>query len=170
MRKLHVFIVVYLVLFQLAAVASDPFRFALFTDTHISTTNPIPTEDLYNAIADVNALPNIDFVLVDGDISNLGDTTSLKEAKRLLQTLKIPFYIVPGNHDFHWNVAGGPANFIHVFGADKFIFTHKNVVFAGFTTVPVNNASKATIQQNEIDWMKKALNKAGKNNSPLIND
>ncbi|HEY6914940.1 MAG TPA: metallophosphoesterase, partial [Paludibacter sp.] len=84
MKKLHVFIVVYLVLFQLLAFASKPFRFALFTDTHISTINPIPTEDLRNAVADVNSLQNVDFVLVDGDVSNLGDTTSLLEAKRLL--------------------------------------------------------------------------------------
>ncbi|HEY6914717.1 MAG TPA: metallophosphoesterase, partial [Paludibacter sp.] len=164
----HVFIVVYLVLFQLVAFASKPFRFALFTDTHISTTNPIPTEDLRNAITDVNSLQNIDFVLVDGDVSNSGDTTSLIEAKRLLQTLKIPFYIVAGNHDFHWNTGVGSDNFIHVFGADKFVFTHKKVVFAGFTTVPLNNEAKATIQQADIDWIKKALKKTGKNKTTFI--
>jgi len=168
MRKLHVFIVVYLVFFQLIAFASKPFRFALFTDTHISTSNPIPSEDLRNAITEVNTLQNIDFVLVDGDIANLGDTASLKEAKRLLQTLKMPFYIVPGNHDFRWNVDGGATNFIRIFGADKFIFTYKNVVFAGFTTVLLKNATTATIQQDDIDWMKKALNKSGKKKPTFI--
>ena len=169
MKKLQVFIVIYLILFQLAAVASDPFRFALFTDTHISISNPTAAEDLRNAIGEVNALQNIDFVLVDGDISNSGDTASLEEAKRLLQTLKMPFYIVPGNHDFRWNTGTGASGFIHVFGDDKFIFTHKDMVFAGFATVPLNHdALNATIQQADIDWMKKALNKAGKKKPTFI--
>lgn len=168
MKKLHVFIVVYLVLFQLVSFASKPFRFALFTDTHISTSNPIATEDLRNAVDDANALQDIDFVLVSGDVTHSGDTTSLKEAKRLLQTLKMPFYILPGNHDFHWNTGGGSADFISVFGADKFIFTHKKFIFAGFTTVPLNNEAKATIQQADIDWIKKSLKKTCKKKPTFI--
>lgn len=162
MRKIFVFIVGYLVLFQLIAFAGEPFRFALFTDTHISLTKAANSEDLRNAIADVNSVQNIDFVLVSGDITDSGDTASLRVAKRLLKTLKMPFYVVPGNHDFHWNTGVGADNFIRVFGNDKFVFKHKNTVFAGFTTVPLKNSSKATILQSEVDWLKKTLIKAGK--------
>lgn len=168
MKKLHIFIVVYLVLFQLVAFAGEPFRFALFTDTHISLTKSVNSEDLRNAIADVNSLQNIDFVIVSGDVTDLGDTASLKVAKHLLQNLKVPFYVVPGNHDFHWNTGVGADNFICVFGSDKFVFTHQNVVFAGFITVPESNASKATIQQADIDWMKKNLNKTGKKKPTFV--
>lgn len=168
MKKLYVLLIIYLALVQLVAFASKPFRFALFTDTHISTSNPLATEDLRNAVNDVNAFPDIDFVLVSGDVTHSGDTTSLKVAKSLLQTLKVPFYVLPGNHDFRWNVGSGPAIFIHVFGIDKFVFKHKNFVFAGFTTVPESNASKATIQQTDIDWMKQIVTKNGKKKPAFI--
>jgi len=100
--------------FVFAASATEPFRFALFSDLHISTLNHQPSEDLQNAVNDVNQLKNIDFVLVSGDVSNLGDTASLKEARKLLHKLKMPYYIIPGNHDVKWN---GPnqANFTTVF-------------------------------------------------------
>jgi len=164
MKKTVNYIFTFLLVFQSFSVtfASEPFRFALFTDLHISTSNPIPSEDLRNAVSDVNALKGIDFILIDGDISNLGDTASLKEAKRLLQNLKMPYYIVPGNHDFRWKVGDGSSDFKRIFGDDKFIFTHNDFVFAGFPTVPLKKNGNADIPECDIKWMKKQLKKAGK--------
>jgi 3',5'-cyclic AMP phosphodiesterase CpdA len=44
------------------------FSFALLTDTHISTSNPRPMEDLQRSIADINQNPAIEFVVVTGDL------------------------------------------------------------------------------------------------------
>ena len=41
------------------------FSFALLTDTHISTSNPHPMEDLQRSIADINQNPNIEFVAIE---------------------------------------------------------------------------------------------------------
>jgi 3',5'-cyclic AMP phosphodiesterase CpdA len=168
MKKLYVFIVVYLVLFQPVAYSATPFRFALFTDLHISTSNSVPAEDLRSAVNEVNSTQAIDFVLIAGDIANLGDTASLKVAKQLLQGLKIPFYIVPGNHDFHWNINKGASDFIRVFGDDKFVFTHKGFVFAGFATVPFDKSGSGYIQLKDIEWVKKSLLNTGQTLATFI--
>ena len=167
MKKLNILLILCLVIFQYVSYAAESFRFALFTDLHISTTNPIASEDLKNAVNDVNSLSGIDFVIVSGDVSNLGDTTSLKDAKRMLKALKMPFYIVPGNHDFHWNIGNGAADFIRIFGDDKFVFVHKGFVFAGFSTVPLKKTGSGYIQSADIEWLKSTLQKQG-NEKPSI--
>ena len=52
--------------------------FALLTDTHISTSNPRPMEDLQRSIADINQNPNIEFVVVTGDLTESGDRASIE--------------------------------------------------------------------------------------------
>lgn len=142
--------------FVFAAFAAKPFRFALFSDTHISSTNPQPSEDLRNAVNDVNALKDIDFVLVSGDVSNLGDTVSLKQARHMLEKLHIPYYVVPGNHDIRWSDPQA-TNFTTIFRADKFTFTHNGYRFIGFTTAPPAKSENGLIQKEDIDWVKKVL-------------
>jgi predicted phosphohydrolase len=79
----------------------------------------------------------------------------------------MPFYIVPGNHDFQWNVKG-PADFIRVFGDDKFIFTHKNFIFAGITSAPLQKSSNGLIQQADISWLKNELKTIGETKPTII--
>lgn len=141
--------------------AAQSFRFALFTDLHIASANPNAAEDLLNAVNEVNTQQNIGFVLVTGDIANLGDTSSLRVAKQLLQLLKIPFYVIPGNHDFRWNVGVGSANFKRIFGDDKFFFIYQNFLFAGLTSVPDGTSATAYFQPSDINWLKRSLKKAG---------
>jgi len=145
---------------QFAAYATEPFRFALFSDLHISSGYPQPTEDLQKAVSDVNQLSGIDFMIISGDISDLGDTVSLRMAKQMLQKLHMPYYIIPGNHDVKWYESGA-TNFKAVFGDDKFEFTHKGIDFIGFTTAPLTNSGLGTIQPGDILWIKKMLEKTG---------
>lgn len=160
MKKLHTLLLVYLFLIPCVVFATEPFRFALLTDLHISTINPQPSEDLRLAVADVNTLKDIDFLLVSGDVSNLGDTASLREARQLLQKLKMPYYIVPGNHDIRWSEPQA-TNFKKVFGADKFTFTHKGYLFVGFTTAPLTKSTNGIIQKEDINWIQTVLEKSG---------
>jgi 3',5'-cyclic AMP phosphodiesterase CpdA len=161
MKKFQYIFFLVLFLFTFAAFASEPFRFALFSDLHISSANHQPSEDLLNAVNDVNALKNIDFVLVSGDVSNLGDTVSLKQAKQMLERLHMPYYIVPGNHDIRWSEPQA-TNFKKVFLADKFSFMHNGYQFIGFTTAPPTKTENAFIQPKDIEWIKTELEKSGK--------
>jgi 3',5'-cyclic AMP phosphodiesterase CpdA len=63
------------------------FSFALLIDTHISTSNPKPMEDLQRSIEDINQNPDIEFVVVTGDLSESGDLASLQDIKQALEAI-----------------------------------------------------------------------------------
>ena len=86
MKKIHY--ILFFLLCQLSQLNAQDFRFALITDTHIAD-NTSAAEDLKNSIEQINATPNLDFVLVTGDISENGDRKSLQIAHDLLSQLKI---------------------------------------------------------------------------------
>ncbi len=79
---------------------------AQISDLHLSSENtktfdvaPM-SENLKKCIQHINQLPSQpDLVLVTGDISNNGELDELLYAKTILDELKIPYYVIPGNHD-----------------------------------------------------------------------
>jgi 3',5'-cyclic AMP phosphodiesterase CpdA len=82
------------------------FRFAFVTDTHIGSPNGAAEEDLRRTVQDINEQKDLAFVLLTGDITELGTQEELLLAKKILDSLKIPWYIIPGNHDTGWRVVG----------------------------------------------------------------
>ncbi|HLP04935.1 MAG TPA: metallophosphoesterase [Paludibacter sp.] len=146
----------FFLLFYTVVSATEPFRFVLFSDLHIAMANPQASEDLMNAVRDVNSTRGVDFVLVDGDVSNLGDTASLIQARGILQNLNIPFYVLPGNHDILWD-SPAAGNFNLVFHSDKFCFDHKGFRFIGFATAPLTRSGKAVVRKQDAWWIKKTL-------------
>ena len=66
------------------------FSFALLTDTHISSSNPRPMEDLQRSIAEINQNPAIEFVVVTGDLTENGDRASIQAIKDALDQLNVP--------------------------------------------------------------------------------
>lgn len=148
------------ILISALSKAVEPFRFALFTDIHISPSNAIPSEDLKRAVDDVNQFTNIDFVLVSGDVTEEGDRASLQEAKSILDKLKIPYYITAGNHETKWSESGA-TDFALIFGDDKFSFLHKGCRFVGFTTGPIIKMGDGHIAPQDIDWVKNELTRSG---------
>jgi len=163
MKKYPIVIAILIVCisFNFSTSAQEPFRFALFTDLHVSQANPQPAEDLQNAVNDVNALTGIDFVIVSGDITEAGDGESLLEAKKILDQLHMPYHITVGNHELKWSESGA-TDFSRIFGDDKFSFTHKGCRFIGFATGPIIKMADGHIAPQDIDWVKAELTKAGK--------
>ena len=166
MKKIQFIIILLLLEFSFAAFATKPFRFALFSDLHISTIIPQHSEDLQQAVIDVNALAGIDFVIISGDVSDKGDTLSLRMAKQMLQKLRMPYYIIPGNHDVKWYLTGS-VNFDAIFGDTKFDFTHNGIEFIGFTTAPLSKKGVGFIQPVTIQWLNTVLQKTG-DEKPVI--
>ena len=144
--------------FCFIAFAIEPFRFALFTDLHISISNKTPAIDLQSVVNEVNSSVGLDFVIVSGDVSENGDSLSLREAKTILDKLKIPYYITAGNHETKWSESGA-TDFAKIFGNDKFSFIHKGFEFIGFTTGPIIKMGDGHIAPQDIDWVKSELSK-----------
>ena len=143
----------------------EPFHFALLTDLHI-TQNTTAVEDLENSLKQINNTPEIEFVLVTGDVTEFGDKVSLEKAKELLDKLNIPYYITSGNHETKWS-ASGHTDFARIFGDDKFAFEHKGVRFFGFNTGPVLRMADGHVSPQDITWLKDELSKKEKT-QPVI--
>lgn len=156
-----------LILIALSVEAQiKPFRFAFISDTHIGSPNGSAEEDLRKTVADINQMTDVAFVVLTGDITELGTTEEIKMAKAILSELKIPYYIIPGNHDTGWSESGGVA-FVQVFGYDKFIFEHNGITFIGCASGPYVRMSDGHIPRDAVNWLDKEL-KQLKKDQPVV--
>lgn len=70
------------------------------SDTHISRDHPSRTADLAACIRSINASdPRPDVVIHTGDIAHDGCSEEYDIARRLLETLSAPYFVLPGNRD-----------------------------------------------------------------------
>ena len=92
------------------------FKFAFLTDIHITAGNPVPYNDLARSVEQINQTAGIEFAIISGDITNIGDRRSMEVVKSLLDKLTVKYYIVPGNHETKWSESG-VTDFAHVFGS-----------------------------------------------------
>ena len=79
---------------------------AQISDIHIAGGNrktygiaPM-AENLARCVAHINELaPQPDLIMVSGDICDTGSSAGARRAKDILDRLRVPYYIIPGNHD-----------------------------------------------------------------------
>ena len=132
------------------------FAFALLTDTHISTSNPKPMEDLQRSIADINQHPDIEFVVVTGDLTESGDRASIQAIKDALDHLRVPYYAASGNHETTWSESG-VMDFTRIFGDSRFAFSHNGAYFIGFNSGPVIRMADGHVAPQDIAWLRTRL-------------
>ena len=143
---------------MIAHTQIKPFKFAFISDTHIGSPNGGAEEDLRRTVADINQMKDIAFVVITGDITELGMNEEIKLAKKILDSLHIKYYIIPGNHDTGWSESGA-VTFGEVFGNDKFLFNYNGIVFMGCASGPYLRMSDGHIPRDAINWMKDELKK-----------
>lgn len=143
------------------------FRFAHLTDLHISPNNAQPTEDLLRSVAQLNATDGLDFVIVTGDLTEEGDRASLEKVKSCLDLLKMPHYMVLGNHETKWSESGCTA-FAEIFGAERFKLEHKGFLFLGFNSGPLMRMAYGHVVPQDIRWMEEEMKKAGKEQKVIL--
>jgi 3',5'-cyclic AMP phosphodiesterase CpdA len=100
---------------QPASAATDSFSFVQISDSHIGFTrpeNPDVLGSFAKTIAAINALPQLPaFVVHTGDVTHLAKPAQFDAAKQVLSTLKVPYIVLPGEHD----VIGSPQAFFDAF-------------------------------------------------------
>ena len=145
------------IIFSAASIAQiKPFRFAFISDTHIGSPDGKAEEDLRRTVSDINSKNDIDFVVITGDITELGTNDELPRAKKIFDSLKLKYYIIPGNHDDGWSESGG-MSFISTFGSDRFVFDHNGIRFIACASGPYVRMSDGHIPRDAMMWMKNIL-------------
>ncbi|MFI3296671.1 MAG: PQQ-binding-like beta-propeller repeat protein [bacterium] len=147
-------------------ISFSEFSFAQFTDTHLIDGDSVKTNNLKEAVEEVNNNSHIAFVVVTGDVTHNGDLASLKLAKSIFDKLKCPYFVVPGNHDTRMTEQGG-TEFSKVFGNDRFRFQFNGFLFVGFDSSPVFAETNGHIAPQDIVWVKRQLKNVGKK-TPVI--
>ncbi|MCF3109160.1 PQQ-binding-like beta-propeller repeat protein [Niabella sp. CC-SYL272] len=136
------------------AAAQASFQFAQISDLHIGSNNA--DEDLRRTVKDINANPDIRFVIASGDITEFGADAEIKLAKQILDSLNKPWYIVPGNHDDNWSESG-TNTFNRVFGNEVFAFSYGGIHFLGANCGPNMKMSPGQVPYGNIVWLDSVL-------------
>ncbi|MCI1779374.1 MAG: PQQ-binding-like beta-propeller repeat protein [Bacteroidales bacterium] len=131
--------------------AGQPFRFAFLTDTHISIGYK-SIKDLQECISDINSRKDLSFAVFNGDITNFGSDAEIYEAKKIISRLKIPYFIIAGNHDANWSESGCNT-FKKVFGYERFKFEAGGIIFIGTNSGPNMRMSPALVPHDSMLWL-----------------
>jgi len=162
----RIYILTALILFFYQAAYSEKFQFAWFTDTHIAQSGTAAA-DLRAVVKDVNSRDSISFVIVSGDITDLNINDDLLLAKTILDSLNMPYYIIPGNHDTKWSDTGNQ-NFKDFWGDDKFVFDYEGYKFIGIHQGPILHMTDGHISPKDLRWLEKMLKNLDDKNQPII--
>ncbi|MES2275888.1 MAG: PQQ-binding-like beta-propeller repeat protein [Bacteroidota bacterium] len=141
-------------------------QFAHVSDTHVNLTNQTSVEDLRRTVRDINANPDLQFVIISGDITEFGADEELKMAKTILDSLNKPWYIIPGNHDMNWSESGGNS-FRKVFGAETFAVKQNGYLFIGTNCGPNMRMSPGQVPRENLVWLDSVLTATPKQ-APII--
>ncbi len=130
------------------------FSFALVTDTHIGSAGA--DDDLRLTVEDINTSDTLAFVIISGDVTEFGSDGELMLAKEILDSLRKPWYIIPGNHDTKWSESGANS-FRRIFGAEAFAIRHGDWLFIGTNSGPNMRMGPGQIPRENLVWLDSVL-------------
>ncbi|MBR0314339.1 MAG: PQQ-binding-like beta-propeller repeat protein [Bacteroidales bacterium] len=142
---------------RIPAKADRSLKFAVMSDVHISVGTPAEKGTL-DCVEDINKDPEIQFVLITGDIANFGSDDEITSAKNIFDHLKMPWFIVPGNHDATWSESG-TNSFTRIFGYERFEFEAGGIKFLGTPCGPNIRMAPALVPRESMLWLEDQIEK-----------
>ena len=141
------------------------FRFAWLSDTHVGSATG--AADLGSSIRDINSMTDVAFVILSGDITEMGFDAQLDLAKAILDSLKKPYYIIPGNHDTKWSPSGC-TKFTSIWGKDRFVFEYGGYRFLGMHEGPIMKMGDGHFPPEDIRWLDSVMTHLPDKRQPLF--
>ncbi len=142
-----------------------PLKFAFLADLHVVEEGP-SINDLLKCIEDINNNPDIKFVILAGDITEFGNDEEIYFAKKLIDKLNKPYYIIAGNHDSKWSESGCNT-FVEAFGYEMFEFEAAGIKFIGCNSGPNMRMMPALVPRESMVWLD-SISKAIEPTQPVI--
>ncbi len=134
--------------------SANAMRMAVLADTHVTPGNENENK-LREAVNDINA-SDVKLVLLAGDLTNEGSDEQLKNIKLILDEIKKPFYIIPGNHENNWSQSACKT-FNDLWGNDRFIVETDSIIVVGINCGPYMKMGDGHIKQEDLSWLDKTL-------------
>jgi outer membrane protein assembly factor BamB len=154
-------------LLAVCGIARADFSFVHITDTHFTAaeaagSNAAKNVELFKEISATKPA----FVVNTGDVVEVGTPAEYAVYKKALQSLTVPHYDAPGNHDVRWNPLGKEG---FTQGAKQPLYQSwdwENIHFVLLdSTVLLQHW--AHFDQAMLDWLKADLEKAGRD-KPIV--
>ncbi len=153
LRILHIFFLLLIV--RVSCLSGQKSAcFSLLADIHLSPGTASEL-NLRRVVEDINS-GETDFVVVAGDISNVGSDEEFTAVKKILDKLQKPLYILPGNHETNWSESGG-LTFNKLWGNDRFFFNRDGFTFIGYNTGPFMKMGDGFVKQEDLLWLERQL-------------
>ncbi len=137
-----------------ALAGQECFRFGWLSDLHVG--GGTGAEDLREVVRDIGRRGDCQFVLVSGDVTEMGATAELGLAKQILDSLLVPYYIIPGNHDTKWSESGCTA-FSLLWGLEQFSFAFGGYHFIGLHQGPIMRMGDGHLSPETLRWADSVL-------------
>lgn len=137
------------------AAAGTTFKIALVSDTHNYY------KELDQLIKTINSRGPYSFVIISGDITNLGLLEEYEKTRDFLNELRFPVLVAVGNHDL---IANGDKIYPRMFGKSDFTFTYKNVDFIFFDN---NNWENSGVAPDK-GWIERQLSQSTASEKVLV--
>lgn len=147
-------LIIVLYFFLIIRTSAQTFRFSHVTDTHVGGSTG--AEDLMRTVDDINLQPDIDFVILSGDVTEFGSEEELLEAKSIISKLNKSIYLTPGNHDSKWSESGNN-DFVRIFGAEGFSFEKNGFLFIGTASGPNMRMAPGLVPREQMVFLDSTL-------------
>ncbi len=134
--------------------ADDTITFAAINDIHV---NDAPSVDIVNeAVIRINAIKEVEFAVIIGDLGSDGTRMEMKLAEAALKKLRVPYFCVPGNHDYDPTTANGYVHYDAAFEKRQWHQAQTGWVFLGLDSCN-GTASDVTIPAARTKWLSEQL-------------
>ena len=144
-------------------------KFAQVTDSHFTVKSQYTADVLKATVKDLNAQPNLAFVVFTGDNIDSSNEENLEGFMKIVKKLNMPYYIIVGNHDVFKGNGVSKQRYYEIIKKHNWLYhpAKPNFVFkkGEFTFIAVDG-SKETIpgtggyyRPKTLDWLAKQLTK-----------
>ena len=153
MKKLFLLTIISL----LAVSGISAQHIAVLNDIHVTPGNANERQ-LRLAVDEINAA-DYDAVIVNGDLGNEGSVVELENVKSIIDSIRYPLHVLPGNHESTWSRSATKA-FFDLWGNDRFVTRIDSLVIVGINCGPYMKMGDGHIKQEDLHWLKATLDTA----------
>lgn len=149
-----------------SSILAGATRIAILSDIHVTPGNECESQ-LKNAVTEINSLPGVDMVVINGDLTNEGSDEQLTNVKGILDQINKPQYVLPGNHENNWSQSA-TKTFIDLWGNDRFVTETDSLVIVGINCGPFMKMGDGHIKQEDLHWLSSTLSQRAANGKKVV--
>lgn len=151
--------------FLLSAISLSATRIIVIADLHVLPGNDCE-KNLKITVEEINK-SDADLVVINGDLTNEGSDEELSNVKSILDQIKLPQFVLPGNHETTWSQSATKTIF-DLWGNDRFVTEFDNYVIVGIACGPYMKMGDGHIKQEDLHWLDETLAKHCTNGKQVI--